>query len=117
MVVDHMAKPPIARGEIDEWARALERVASIETVHCKLSGLVTEADLVGWRTEDLWPYVEHAIACFGPERLMFGSDYPVCLRAASYRRVLDAFEVLLAWLCEPDLTYVFAENATRFYKL
>lgn len=117
MVVDHMAKPPIESGEIDAWATEIERVARIETVHCKLSGLVTEAELLAWRTEDLRPYVERVLDAFGPERLIFGSDYPVCLRAASYARVLGSFQTLLAGLGDRDRELVFAENAARFYGL
>ena len=117
MVVDHMAKPPIAAGRVDEWARELERAAEVETIHCKLSGLVTEADPRGWRVEDLRPYVEHALGCFGPERLIFGSDYPVCLRAASYGEVLDSFGSLLAGLGDRDRELVFGGNAARFYNL
>src|SRR2546423_15205250 len=79
MVVDHMAKPPIASGEVGEWANAIRGVARCPNVHCKLSGLVTEANWTEWRTDDLRPYVQHALDVFGPRRLMFGSDYPVCL--------------------------------------
>ncbi len=117
MVVDHLAKPPIATGEIDEWSRRIERVAAIESIHCKLSGLVTEADHAGWSVDDLRPYVEHAVECFGPRRLLFGSDFPVCLLAATYERVLSSFETLLDGLGESARECIFAGNATRFYRL
>jgi L-fuconolactonase len=117
MVVDHLAKPAIASREFDEWATAIERVAAIESLHCKLSGLVTEADHRHWRVDDLRPYVEHALACFGPSRLMYGSDYPVCLLAASYDRVLDACRALLDGLDEVGRSAIFGENAARFYSL
>src|SRR5205823_11191453 len=76
-VVDHMAKPPIARGEIDEWARELKRLSLYPNISCKLSGLVTEANWTNWSVDDLKPYVETALEYFGPERMMFGSDWPV----------------------------------------
>jgi L-fuconolactonase len=117
LVVDHMAKPPIARGEIDEWSREIEKAAAIESVHCKLSGLVTEANHASWRTEHLQPYVDRALALFGPERLMFGSDWPVCLLAASYRQVLESFRALLGGLSDRERRFVFSENAARFYVL
>ncbi|PWT92097.1 MAG: amidohydrolase, partial [Blastocatellia bacterium] len=94
LVIDHMAKPPIRSGEIEEWAKELKVVAQHNTIFCKLSGLVTEADTL-WTTDDLRPYVECALELFGPERLMFGSDHPVCLLAASYKEVLESFQDLL----------------------
>lgn len=117
MVIDHMAKPPIASGEFERWARALERVARIETVYCKLSGLVTEARHEAWTNQDLKPYVAHALSCFGAGRVMFGSDYPVCLLAASYDRVLDSFMALTANLNETEQQAIFAANAKRFYRI
>lgn len=117
MVVDHMAKPPIRSRAFDEWARTLERVAEIENVWCKLSGLVTEADHEGWAEEDLRPYADHALAVFGARRLMFGSDYPVCLLAASYRQTLDASRSLTSGLNDEEKRRVYAGTATEFYKL
>jgi L-fuconolactonase len=117
LVVDHMAKPPVASGEVKDWAAELRRVAAYQNISCKLSGLVTEANLRSWRTEDLRPYVECALEFFGAGRLMFGSDYPVCLLAASYGRVLDSFQSLLAELKEEDQSRVFGENAVEFYRL
>jgi L-fuconolactonase len=117
LVVDHMAKPPVRSGELEPWARALREVAEFSNVWCKLSGLVTEADLAVWKPEDLKPFVEVAIECFGPNRMMFGSDYPVCLRAAEYDRVLSTLHLLLADLNEADRSAVFRENAAAFYRL
>ena len=116
-VIDHMAKPPIARGEIDEWARGLKPLAAHPNTSCKLSGLVTEASWTNWRVEDLKPYVETALEYFGPKRMMFGSDWPVCLLAATYEQVLDSFEALLAGLDEKDRRRVFSENAIEFYRI
>ena len=117
LVVDHIAKPPIATGEITEWAKELNQLAAYPNINCKLSGLVTEANHTSWTGEDLRPYVEQALELFGPERLMFGSDWPVCLLASSYNRVLESFQSLLAELAEDDRNRIFGENATRFYRL
>ena len=116
-VVDHMAKPPIARGEIDEWARELRQLASHPNVWCKLSGLVTEANWTGWRADDLKPYVDAVLECFGPARMMFGSDWPVCLLAASYDQVMEAFQTLLAGLGEAEQDLIFSQNALKFYRV
>jgi len=117
LVVDHMAKPPIASGEIKEWAKALSRVAVFGHIHCKLSGLVTEANWKEWKTEDLRPYVDTALEVFGPARLMFGSDHPVCLLAASYGQVLDSFHELTRDLSNVEREQIFSGNASRFYRL
>ena len=117
LVIDHMAKPPIASGEISEWAREIKKVAGHANIFCKLSGLVTEADVNSWRTEDLKPFVETSLEFFGPRRMMFGSDWPVCLLAASYDRVLEAFQSLLAELSDEDRSSIFSKNATEFYRI
>lgn len=117
LVIDHLAKPPIANGEISDWARAIKEVAAHPNVSCKLSGLVTEASWTNWRIEDLKRFVDTALEYFGPQRLMFGSDWPVCLRAASYDRVLEAFQFLLADLNEHERRCIFSGNATEFYRL
>lgn len=117
LVIDHMAKPPIASGEITDWARALKEVAAYPNVSCKLSGLVTEANWTSWTTEDLRPYVERALEFFGPKRIVFGSDWPVCLLAASYDQVLKSFQSLLADLTKEDRNSIFSENAGKFYRL
>src|SRR5436305_10641519 len=117
LVVDHMAKPPIASGEIKEWARELKAVAQIPGIHCKLSGLVTEADHAAWTTADLTPYVEGALDWFGAERMLIGSDWPVCLLATTYERALEAYQELLAGLNDRERQRIFAGNATSFYRL
>ena len=117
LVVNHMAKPPIARGEIDDWSLGLREIASRPNVWCKLSGLLTEADWTSWRVEDLKPYVDRALEVFGSRRMMFGSDWPVCLLAASYDRVLEAFEKLLAGLDENGRDRIFSRNALEFYRI
>jgi L-fuconolactonase len=116
-VIDHLAKPPIARGEINEWARELKPFAAAPNVFCKLSGLVTEASRRNWRIEDFIPYVDKALEYFGPQRMMFGSDWPVCLLAASYEQVLEIFQTVLADLGDGERSLIFSENASRFYRI
>jgi L-fuconolactonase len=117
LVVDHMAKPPIASGEISEWLGELKAVAMFPNVYCKLSGLVTEANHSAWKLDDLRPFVDSALELFGPTRLLFGSDYPVCLLAASYDQVLDSFRELLKELNDDERSRIFSKNAVEFYRL
>lgn len=117
LVVDHMAKPKIASSERNEWASALKEVAAYPNISCKLSGLVTEANHKSWQTEDLRPYVENALEVFGPERMMFGSDWPVCLLAAPYVQVLETFQTLLRELSDEKRAMIFSGNAMEIYRL
>lgn len=116
-VIDHLAKPPIAKGEIEEWEASFATLARFPNMFCKLSGMVTEANQVNWKNDDLRPYVSVALDSFGPERLIFGSDYPVCLLAASYERVIESFQALLSELSSESRDRVFGANAINFYKL
>jgi L-fuconolactonase len=118
-VVDHLAKPPIrdgARG-LQPWADLIAEFAGLPNAWWKLSGLVTEADWSDWRPGDLEPFVDHALAVFGPERLIFGSDWPVCLLAARYDRVVAVARELLAGLSELERGAVFGGNAEMLYGL
>jgi len=117
LVIDHMAKPPIASGEIETWRQELKVVAVNKQIYCKLSGLVTEANWNLWTSDDLRPYVDCALELFGSSRLVFGSDHPVCLLAASYRRVLGCFRELLKDLAADEQQMVFGGNAAQFYRL
>lgn len=117
LVLDHGGKPPIAAGEFADWSIALAGLAKHSNVVCKLSGLVTEADWPTWRPGDLRPYTDHMVASFGPDRLMFGSDWPVCELAASYEQVARATEELTADLSEPERADVFGATASRVYGL
>lgn len=117
LVVDHMAKPPVASGEVAEWARQLKEVAAYPNISCKLSGLVTEANLTSWSKEDLRPFIDRALELFGPKRIMFGSDWPVCLLAASYTQVLECVQSLLEQLNDQERARIFGENALEFYQL
>ena len=116
-VVDHIAKPPIASGAIDAWAAALEPLAARPNVYCKLSGMVTEADWSRWTTADLAPYATRVLDWFGPERCVFGSDWPVCLLAASYPRVIDACRELTRDLAAADRDRIFGGTAVELYRL
>ena len=116
-VLDHLAKPPIKSGEVDAWARDLAPVAAHPHVCCKLSGMVTEADHQRWTPDDLRPYVETAVGLFGYERLMWGSDWPVCRRAAEYGRVKEALLSALGATGDTDLARVLGGTAASFYGL
>jgi L-fuconolactonase len=116
-VVDHCGNPPIRAGASDQWARRLESIAALPNVYCKLSGLVTEADWQSWTADDLQPYVARVLEWFGSERLMFGSDWPVCLLAGSYDEVFDAYVAALNGASEKTLQRVLAQNAVDFYGL
>lgn len=113
-VVDHLSKPPIASGELEPWATDIRALAAHENVACKLSGMVTEADWERWTVDDLRPYAEVVLEAFGPERVMFGSDWPVCTLAASYGEVVAAAEALVPLRDRPA---VFGETCRRIYTL
>jgi len=116
-VVDHIGKPRIAAAEMEPWAGRIRSMAELPNVACKLSGLVTEAAWGSWTTVDLHPYVDAVLDAFGPERLMFGSDWPVCLLAASYDRVVSADRELLAALSADERARIFGVTAMEVYGL
>lgn len=116
-VLDHLGKPPVASGRLEPWRGALRRLAALPNTVCKLSGLVTEADRSSWTVEGLRPYADTAVDAFGPDRLMFGSDWPVCLLAAGYEEVLDAARALTGHLGEAERRAVFGGTAARVYGL
>jgi len=91
-ILDHIAKPAIKAKEFAEWASFIENLAQFDNVHCKVSGLATEADWGSWQAADFIPYIEHVIQYFGKDRIMFGSDWPVCLLAASYEECIAIVE-------------------------
>lgn len=115
-IVDHCAKPAIAHGMWQPWADDIRRVARETGAYCKLSGLVTEAR-PGWKVDDLRPYVAHVIDCFGPERIVWGSDWPVMLLNADYPRWLDAAKQVIASLAPSQQAGILGRNAVRFYRL
>ena len=114
-VLDHLAKPPIAKGELEPWRADLRRLAEREHVCCKVSGMVTEADWARWRPDDLVPYMDAALEAFGPDRLMFGSDWPVCTLAAPYQAVHAVVADWGARLSEDERASLFGECAARVY--
>ncbi|MFM9593747.1 amidohydrolase family protein [Streptomyces scabiei] len=116
-VLDHAAKPPVASGELRPWAGEIRRLAALPNTVCKLSGLVTEADWKNWSVAGLRPYADTLLDAFGPHRLMFGSDWPVCRLASDYREVIDTAQELLSGLGPAEHREVFAGTAVRVYGL
>jgi L-fuconolactonase len=117
-VIDHMAKPRIAAGTSDpEWERAMAPFSDRANVTCKLSGMVTEASPTGWTVDDLRPYMRRALGWFGAERCIFGSDWPVCLLAATYEQVIEAMRDLTSDLKAVEQEAAFGGNAMRVYGL
>jgi L-fuconolactonase len=116
-VLDHIAKPPIASRRLEPWQARIRRLAELPNVVCKLSGMVTEANWQSWSTEDLRPYAEVVLEAFGPDRLMFGSDWPVCLLAASYEQVVATARELVADLSDAERERIFGGTATEVYGL
>ncbi len=117
-VIDHLSKPEIRAGTVLPWRELMRDVALHRNVYCKLSGMMTEADPLNWTQEQLRPYAEHVMEHFGAERVMFGSDWPVCLLAASYEDVLTTTRALVtSVLGEAAEQAVFGDNAARFYRI
>ena len=117
MVIDHIAKPDIAHGVMEPWAADIERAAQIPGMHVKLSGMITEADHEHWNAGQLRPYVQHVWEVFGPERCLFGSDWPVCLLAGIWKEVLAATTQALGPVQANTRAGLMGENAVRFYGL
>ncbi len=116
-VIDHIAKPQIKAGEIHSWRQDIQAIALQPHVLCKLSGIVTEAAWYRWKRESFVQYLDVVLAAFGPERLMFGSDWPVCLLAAEYAEVAELAQDFLARLSFSEQAEVWGGTATRFYRL
>jgi L-fuconolactonase len=116
-VLDHAAKPPIASGEREPWATALARLAGAESVACKLSGLVTEASWATWTARDIRPYADTVLESFGPGRVLFGSDWPVCELAAGYGEVVELATELCGGLADGERAAVFGGSAADWYRL
>lgn len=116
-VLDHLAKPPIKSGQISSWAHGIRRLAEFPNVFCKLSGLVTEADWEHWRPEQIVPFLDVAFESFGADRLMIGSDWPVCLVAASYARAIEVVKSYLPAKSPECRAAVLGGNAQRFWRL
>jgi len=116
-VIDHLAKPTVKEKKIDEWKKDIEAIAEYQNVCCKISGLVTEADWKNWNKDDLTPYIDVVVNAFGTDRIMFGSDWPVCLLAASYRKMLDIVKDYFSSFSKEDREKFFGGNAINFYNL
>ncbi|MFE1798062.1 amidohydrolase family protein [Streptomyces sp. NPDC059517] len=116
-VLDHVGKPPIGAGGTEPWATEVRALAALPNTVCKLSGMVTEADRRSWAVGDLAPYADTVLEAFGPGRLMFGSDWPVCTLVASYAEVVRIADQLTGKLDESEREEIFSGTATRVYRL
>jgi L-fuconolactonase len=116
-VVDHLAKPHIREGIMAGWQEDIAALAIYPNVYCKLSGLVTEANWKFWKYDDLLPYLDHIVNCFGTSRLMVGSDWPVCLLAASYDDCLDVVRKYIRTFTDAEQLEIVQGNAARFYRV
>ncbi|MCY3831364.1 MAG: amidohydrolase family protein [Chloroflexi bacterium] len=116
-VLDHIAKPFIKDGIIEPWAREIRQLAAFDNVWCKVSGMVTEAAWGAWTQDDYKPYLDVVFDCFGVERLMFGSDWPVCTLSGSYSEVVGIVESFIAALSADEQAAIMGGNASEFYQL
>lgn len=116
-VIDHIAKPDIKHGKTGEWKKDIAALKSYENVYCKVSGLVTEADWKNWKQEDFRPYINTIVETFGMDRIMFGSDWPVCLLAGSYEEVLGIVTNYFSSFSANEQRKFFGSNAVEFYNL
>jgi L-fuconolactonase len=116
-VIDHLAKPLIRDRRVGQWREQMRRIAAHPNVYCKLSGIITEADWRNWSADDCRPYLDVVFEAFGPDRLMFGSDWPVCLLAGTYRRVKGLIDDYTRTLPAADREKIFGLNAVKFYRL
>jgi len=116
-VLDHLGKPRIRESHFDHWRREIRKLARRPNIFCKLSGLVTEADLGDWHPDDLRPYAETALEAFGPKRLMFGSDWPVCLLACGYKEWQETLAGFLSQLSTTEQSWIWGRTAEAVYAL
>jgi L-fuconolactonase len=116
-VIDHMAKPTIKDGLLDDWAKGMQALAQYPNVFCKISGMVTEADWKDWKKEQLFPYLDVITKAFGVKRLLYGSDWPVCLVAASYEQMLTPVREYFSAFSAEEQVMLFGNNAINFYHL
>lgn len=116
-VIDHIAKPYIRDKKIDQWRKDMFIIGSCENVYCKISGMVTEAVWKTWKKEDFTPYLDVVVDAFGTDRIMFGSDWPVCLLAASYNEMMEIVNEYFAAFSTDEKERIFGKNAIKFYNL
>ena len=116
-VIDHLAKPEIKNGNIQSWKKEIREIAAMENIHCKISGMVTEADWQKWTYANVEPYLDVVFESFGIDRLMYGSDWPVCLLAGSYEKQLSITESYINSLSDTEQNKIMGANAFNFYNL
>jgi L-fuconolactonase len=116
-VLDHIAKPDIKAGDLDPWRAQLRDLAMLPNTWCKISGLVTEADHQKWKPADLQPYIDHVIACFGFDRVMFGGDWPVSTQATDYPRWVNTLDAALKGASVDELKKLYVSNAEKVYRV
>lgn len=116
-VIDHIAKPYIKDKKTEEWEADMQAIAQHDNVYCKISGMVTEADWQTWKIDDFKPYLDIVVNSFGTSRVLFGSDWPVCLVAGSYEKVLEIVKNYFNPFSAQEQDLVFGENAVKFYNL
>jgi L-fuconolactonase len=116
-VIDHLAKPDIKNKGLTSWQQSIKAFTEYENVYCKVSGMVTEADWKNWKKEDFRPYLDTIVETFGTSRLLFGSDWPVCLVAASYAEMLGIVEDYFSAFSKEEQAAIFGGNAATFYNL
>ena len=116
-VIDHIAKPYIKTKKNNEWKKEIEEVAQYENVYCKISGMVTEADWKQWKKEDFTPYIDTVVSAFGINRIMYGSDWPVCLVAGSYEKTVSIVKDHFSSFTKNEQELFFGGNAVKFYNL
>ncbi len=116
-VIDHIAKPDIKNKKISDWKKGINAVAQYENVYCKISGMVTEADWNKWETSDFKDYLDAVVKAFGTKRIMYGSDWPVCLLAGSYEKITGIVKNYFTGYSKDEQDLFFGENAIRFYDL
>ncbi|WP_221393194.1 amidohydrolase [Dyadobacter sp. NIV53] len=116
-VLDHMAKPFIKKAEVDSWAKGITKLSELSNVSCKISGMVTEADWYTWKKSDFNPYLDVVFESFGIDRLLFGSDWPVCLVAAKYADMKEIVTDFIGTLSKPEQANIMGNNAVKFYNL
>ncbi|OXA75220.1 L-fuconolactonase [Flavobacterium aquidurense] len=116
-VIDHIAKPDIKSGAISSWKKGIEEISKAENVFCKISGMVTEADWKKWKTDDLKPYLDVIFENFSADKLMFGSDWPVCNVASDYAELVKTLEDYISQFSGQNQNKIWHKNVTSFYKL
>jgi L-fuconolactonase len=116
-VIDHIAKPSIKRGTIKAWQKGLKAIAAHENVSCKISGMVTEADWTNWKQDDFSPYLAQVVEMFGIDRIMYGSDWPVCTLAGTYENMFSIVKNYFSTFSASEQQKFFGGNATKFYNL